>query len=249
MKKHLKGIFITATDTEVGKTFTSALLLKALLKQKTNACYFKPVASGCETKNNILIAEDLLFIEKFTGVKMVQDLHCPLRYKKPLAPMAAAKLENKNLNLVKIKKAFERLEEKHSVLVVEGIGGIMVPFKNNYLVIDLIAELRLPALIVSRPSLGTINHTLLTINALKSRGIPVTGFLTNGHKEKDDEAAATSPEIIAGLSKTAYLGHIPVYDFGKDTPDDFIKTKAAFINKIANNLSDSGSNFRHKIWR
>ncbi|MBU1056642.1 MAG: dethiobiotin synthase [Proteobacteria bacterium] len=238
MKQHIKGIFITATDTEVGKTFTSALLLKALLKQKTNACYFKPVASGCETENSILVAEDLLFIEKFTGVKMEQDLHCPLRYQKPLAPMAAAQLEKKPVNLVKIKKAFALLEKQHTAMVVEGIGGVMVPLKKNYLVLDLIAEFKLSALIVSRPSLGTINHTLLTISALKNRGIPITGFLTNGHKEKDDEAAATSPEIIAGLSKVAYLGHIPMYDFNKDTPDAFIEKKAPFIKKIANIYGD-----------
>lgn len=233
MKQFVKGVFITATDTEVGKTFVSALLLRTLLKQKIKAAYFKPVASGCRTENGFLVSEDLLYIEKFTGVKMQHDLHCPVRYQKPLAPMAAALLEKKPVNLIKIKKAFDLLKQKHSALVVEGIGGVMVPLRKNYLVLDLIAEFQLPALIVSRLMLGTINHTLLTISVLKNRGIPIAGFLTNGFKEKNDEAAATSPEIIAGLSRVPYLGHIPMYNSKKEAPDAFIEKKAVFIKKFA----------------
>lgn len=229
----MKGIFITATDTEVGKTFVSALLLRALLKQKIKAAYLKPVASGCKTENGILVSEDLLFMEKFTGVKMKQDLHCPVRYQKPLAPIAAAMLEKKPVNLVKIIKAFDNLKQEYSALIIEGIGGVMVPLRKHYLVLDLIAEFGLPALVVSRPTLGTINHTLLTISVLKNRGIPIAGFLTNGDKEEKDEAAATNPKIIADLSRVPYLGHIPMYNSDKETPDDFIEKKAVFIKKLA----------------
>ncbi len=236
MDQFKKGIFVTATDTEVGKTFISALLLKALLKQKTKAAYFKPVASGCKTENGFMVSEDLSYVEKFTGVKMEHDLHCPVRYQKPLAPMAAAQLEKKPVNLKKIKKAFEFLQKEYSALVVEGIGGVMVPLWKNYLVLDLIAEFRLPALVVSRPTLGTINHTLLTISVLKNRGISIAGFLTNGDKEENDEAAATSPEIISGLSRVPFLGHIPMYDYKKETLDTFIENKALFIKKFASNL-------------
>jgi len=239
MRRFKKGVFITATDTEVGKTFVSALLLKALLNQNINAGYFKPVASGCKTENGFLVSEDLLHIEKFTGKKMEPDLCCPVRYQKPLAPMAAALLEKKPVNIMKIKKAFDHLKQEHSILVVEGIGGVMVPLRKNYLVIDLIAEFKLPALIVSRPTLGTINHTLLTISALKNRGIPIAGFLTNSDKEENDAATATSPMIIAGLSRVPYLGHIPMYDFEKDTLDAFIEKKAVFIKKFAKILTRS----------
>jgi dethiobiotin synthetase len=180
---------------------------------------------------------------------MEQDLHCPLCYEKPLAPMAAALLEKKPVNLLKIKKAYNLLQQKHSSLVVEGIGGVMVPLRKNYLVLDLIAEFKLPAIVVARPILGTINHTLLTISALKNKGIPIAGFLTNGDKEENDEAAATSPEIIAGLSRVPYLGHIPMYDFEKETPDTFIEKKAPFINKIAINFSNSRSKNQYRIRR
>ncbi|MBA3036754.1 MAG: dethiobiotin synthase [Desulfobacterium sp.] len=241
MKQFEKGVFITATDTEVGKTFVSALLLKALLKQNIKAGYFKPVASGCQAEKGFLVSEDLLYVEKFTGIKMEHDLHCPVRYQKPLAPVIAAELEKKPVNLVKIKKAFELLKQEYFALIVEGIGGVMVPLSNNYLVLDLIAEFKLPALIVSRPSLGTINHTMLTISVLKNRGIPIAGFLTNGYKEENDEAAATSPQIITALSQVPYLGHIPMYNPKEETPEEFIEKKAVVINKIAGNFSNSKS--------
>ncbi|MGB5158904.1 ATP-dependent dethiobiotin synthetase BioD [Desulfobacterium sp. N47] len=256
MKQFEKGVFITATDTEVGKTFVSALLLKALLKQNIKAGYFKPVASGCQTENGFLVSEDLLYVEKFTGIKMEHDLHCPVRYQKPLAPVVAAELEKKPVDPVKIKKAFELLKQKYSALIVEGIGGVMVPLSKNYLVLDLIADFNLPALIVSRPTLGTINHTLLTISVLKNKGIPIAGFLTNGDKEENDEAAASSPEIIAGLGRVTYLGHIPMYNFKKDNPDDFIEKKAFFIKKLADGIASIKENnpleppfLRGKKWK
>ena len=236
MKSLGNGIFVTATDTEVGKTFVSGLLLRSLLRHGTRTGYFKPLASGCPVKNGALVSEDLLFIESFTGLKMEPGLHCPVRYQKPLAPLSAARLEGRPVNLEKIWEAYDRLKRRYSFLVVEGVGGGMVPLKENYLVLDLMVDCRLPALIVCRPALGTINHTLLTLEALKNRGVPILGFLTNGFRNETDEAALTSPGLISHFSQVPYLGHVPGYDARKDDPDAFIDQKASFLKHFSANL-------------
>jgi len=241
MKPLENGLFITATDTEVGKTFVSGLLIRALLGRGTNTGYFKPVASGCTEENGALVSEDLVFVERFTGLKMKSGLNCPVCYLKPLAPLSAARLEGRPVDLEKIWEAYGRLARRHSFLVVEGIGGVMVPLKENYLLVDLMADCRLPALVVCRPALGTINHTLLTLGALKSRGIPVLGFLTNGLRDESDEAAITSPGLISHFSRVPYLGHVPEYDFRTDDPDRFIDQKASFLKHFSAGLACSGN--------
>ena len=227
-----KGIFITATDTEVGKTFVSGLLIRTFLQRGIKTGYFKPIASACQSKNGLLLSEDLLCVESFTNTKMDHDLHCPVRYLKPLAPLAAARLEKRPLNLESIWESFERLKQKYSCLVVEGIGGVMVPLKKNYLVLDMMVDIKFPALVVCRPALGTINHTLLTLQAIKSKGIPLLGFLTNGSMEKEDEAARTSPGLISSFSSVPYLGHVPIYDEGSEDPDGFIEHQVSFLKGI-----------------
>jgi len=238
MKSLEAGIFITATDTEVGKTFVSGLLIRSLLRSGARPGYFKPVASGCQLKNGSLVSEDLLFIESFTGLKMEPGLHCPVNYLKPLAPLSAARLEGRPVDLEKIWEAYERLKRHYSFLVIEGIGGVMVPLKENYLVLDLMVDCRLPALVVCRPALGTINHSLLTLEALKRKGVPILGFLTNGSRNETDEAALTSPGLISHFSQVPYLGHVPGYDVRKDDPDAFIDQKALFLKNFSANLID-----------
>lgn len=232
MEQFEKGIFITATDTEVGKTFVSGLLMRTFLQQGKKAGYFKPIASGCQSKEGALLSEDLLHVESFTNTKMDHNLHCPVRYSKPLAPLAAARLEKRPVNLESIWESFERLKQKYSCLVVEGIGGVMVPLKKDYLVLDMMADIKFPALVVCRPALGTINHTLLTIQAIKNKGIPLLGFLTNGSMEKEGEAARTSPGLISSFSSVSYLGHIPIYEDGSEEPDDFIEQHVSFLKGI-----------------
>ena len=226
-------MFVTATDTDVGKTFFSALFLRAMLRRGIKAGYFKPLASGCCLKQGILIPEDITFVEDFTDQKMDYDTHCPVRYQKPLAPLAAARLEEKPVDLDLIWNSFELLRKKYTFLLVEGIGGVMVPLKRGYMVLDMIEHMRFPAIVICRPSLGTINHTLLSLEALKERGIPIIGFITNGDIEEGDEAAITSPELIAEFSETPHLGHLSRYDPIENDPETFIKEKAGFIKTLS----------------
>jgi len=232
VKMKANGIFVTATDTEVGKTFVSGLLMQHLAWKGLNPGYFKPVASGCYTENGRLMSEDLAWIGRFLGEEMPPELHCPLRFEKPLAPLAAARLEGREVDLGMVREAFGRLRGRYSTIVVEGIGGVMVPLRQDYLVLDLIAETALPALIVARPVLGTINHTLLTLEALRARRLPVLGFVTNGARDEADEAAGTSPGIIAELGGIPYLGHIPFHDPGRDEPESYRVQVAPLLEAI-----------------
>jgi len=242
-QESLGGVFVTGTDTEVGKTFVSALLLKILLEQGVRATYFKPVATGCTLKGTTLVAEDLEVVREISGAALIAPLHCPLKFLKPLAPLAASRLEGKALEVSTMRSAFEELREGSSFIVAEGVGGLLVPLTENYTLLDFVEETRLPALVVARPGLGTINHTLLTLGALKAREIPVLGFVTNGHKKKEDEAAATSPGIIEEFSHVPFLGHIPLYEQGIQDLDSFIDNEIPFLKQLCFNLvpSTSGS--------
>ncbi|WP_456373865.1 dethiobiotin synthase [Methanocaldococcus sp.] len=168
-------LFITGTDTGVGKTYVSAILAENLKKMGVNVGYLKPVETGGRedtlTLKNVLKNDDNL------------DLMNPINLKNPLSPNIAFEVENVQLTLDEIKEkimnAYEVLKNKYDFLIVEGAGGVCVPIKENFLMSDLIKFLNLDAVVVSRPNLGTINHTLLTIEHLRNKGINVRGVIIN----------------------------------------------------------------------
>ncbi len=230
------GIFVTATDTGVGKTFVCGLLLRILTHLGVDATYFKPVATGCVPTERGLEAEDVRFVEMVSRTKLREERHCPMKFLKPLAPLAASRLEQREVELDLMRAALDSLREEHSFVVVEGVGGILVPFTENYTLLDFMEEARFPALVVARPGLGTINHTLLTIGAIRARGIPVLGFVTNGQRNSQDEAVLTSPGIIEGFSHVPFLGHIPHHDTGAQGIDPFIQEHLRFLKRFISSL-------------
>lgn len=204
-----KGLFVTATDTGVGKTFFCATFIKVLKDKAIDVSYFKPFSTGCINKDSQMVSEDMLFVEAISGLRLDPHINTPIRFLTPASPLCAAMIEKRPIKKDLIFQAFEGLMNTHEFLVVEGIGGVMVPLWEGYLVLDLIRELGLPALVIARPSLGTINHSLLTLNALERACIPVIGFYTSGMLPEDDPTTDTNPSIIEGLSHVRYLGHIP----------------------------------------
>ena len=160
LPKKAKGIFITGTGTGVGKTLVSIGLC---LKFQAN--YWKPVQTGEPADED--------YVRRFLPPKKI----CPgtIRLKAPLSPNQAARLEKRNLQILDIK-----WPQKKGFLIVEGIGGILVPFNDSETVLDLIAGLKLPVIVVALSGLGTLNHTLLTLNTLKENNIPVLGLVLSG---------------------------------------------------------------------
>jgi dethiobiotin synthetase len=169
------------------------------------------------------------------GVKDSLDLINPYHFRKPIAPAFAAQLEHKKIEIPKILFAYRKLKESHDGLIVEGAGGLLVPLYGKYLIADLIKEMKLPIIIVTRPILGTINHTLLTINSAKKYGLRITGFIVN-YYDRDIKKGWTerlSPAVIEKISGVSYLGEIPYIPKINRLPIPLVH-----FNSIVNKLLD-----------
>jgi dethiobiotin synthetase len=211
----VKGFFITGTDTGVGKTIITAALIKAAHILGFSACGMKPIETGCrrtENKegNNSLIPSDGTFLREITGTGESIDLITPIRFENPLAPLPASEIEDKPIDLDKIKTAYKELSNKYDVIIVEGIGGLLVPIKRDHFVIDLAKDFGLPIIVVSKPGLGTINHTMLTVNYAIKEGFDVAGIIINYTRPPESTLAEnTNPEIIKRLSPVPVIGTFP----------------------------------------
>ena len=167
-------IFVTGTDTGIGKTVVSALLTKGL-----NATYWKPIQAGLEEET------DTEFVHRTTGVSSDQIVPERYRLQTPMSPHGAAKIDDVYIEM----SDFGLADYETDHLVVEGAGGLMVPFNDNQMIIDLIKELKLPVVLVARSSLGTLNHTFLSLEALRKRDIPILGVVMNGPEHKSNREA------------------------------------------------------------
>lgn len=204
------GIFITGTDTGIGKTVIALGLIRALKEKGLTVCPMKPVESGCSRKKGKLFPPDTVTLLNASGVDETLDSVNPYRLFNPLAPLVAAEIEGVKIEKKKIVSAYQRLSIKYDLIIVEGAGGIMSPVYKKYLFLDLAKDLGIPLLIVARPGLGTINHTLLTIDAARSRGLDVAGVVINyANKSRKGLSEKTSPDVIEKLGKVPVLGLVP----------------------------------------
>jgi dethiobiotin synthetase len=212
-----RGIFITGTDTGVGKTYVACGIASALRSRRIDVGVMKPAETGCRMKDGRLVPVDSLMLMKAAAVKDSLSLVNPYRFGKPLAPAVAAELEGKTINIDKILKASSTLSLRHEFLIVEGAGGVMVPLSPDALYLNLARDLKLPALIIARPGLGTINHTLLTVEALRRRDIPLSGIVINYSANiRPGLSEKTNPAVIEKLSGLRIVQTIPYgsRDFG-----------------------------------
>jgi len=212
-----KGIFITGTDTRVGKTFVAVGLLRAFKEMGISVCPMKPVESGCRIRKGELIPEDAVILLNASGANETIDAINPYRLKHPLAPAVAAELEGVTISKKKIFSACKQLSQKYDITIVEGAGGIMVPIYKKYLFADLMKDLNFPVVIVTRPGLGTINHTLLTIEAARNKGLRILGVILNhSAKIKNDVSVRSNPDVIERIGSVPLLGIVP---YAKDSSD------------------------------
>lgn len=204
------GIFISGTDTGVGKTIVAAGLVLALKQRGLNVGYMKPVESGCPVLDGEVVPQDVRFVREVTGIRDDLDLMCPYRLKAAAAPSIASRLEDVHVDIGYIVDQYFQLSLMHEIVVVEGVGGLMVPLNNNDLVTDLVLQLGLEMLVVARPGLGTINHSLLTVNIAKMIGIPLSGLVINGFgREAIGLPERTNPDEIEHFGNVPVLGILP----------------------------------------
>lgn len=202
------GIFITGTDTGVGKTVVAAALAFLLRQRGVRVGVMKPVTSGCIEKAGRLVSEDAELLAAGAGIA-VSDEIAPYLLREPVAPSAAAEKEGVRIEFSRILAAYHRLADQYDFVIVEGAGGLMVPLAGGLLVADLVKLLALPLLVVARPGLGTVNHTLLTCFAARQLELQVRGVVVNGFPENPGLAEATAPHMIDSLSGVPLLGRFP----------------------------------------
>jgi len=178
-----KGIFITATGTDIGKTYVSSLWIKELKKRGSSAGYFKPVLSGAQTKKNgRMIDSDVHYVCKTAGILKNPEELVSYAFKMAVSPHLAAKIENKPIKKEKIFSDFQRVSKEYDYMVVEGCGGIACPIyleEETILLTDLVQMLGLEILIVASAELGTINATILTAAFAEKHKIPIKGIVLN----------------------------------------------------------------------
>jgi dethiobiotin synthase len=206
-------LFITGTDTGIGKTFVAAQLLAAARRAGLDAAPMKPAQSGARRDGGRWISPDLDDVCRTAGFELPADRfreHCPYAYEPACSPHLAARLAGETIDPAVIRTALEALRERHAPILLEGAGGALVPLAPGLLTADLIAALKIPALVAARPSLGTLNHTLMTIEVLRSRGVPVAGvFFVHAEREQEAYIVEDNIETIRKAGGVRILGSAP----------------------------------------
>jgi dethiobiotin synthetase len=185
------NLFITGIDTDAGKTYVSTLLVRALRRAGHDTVPMKPFCCGSREDAEALFAA-------CEGAVSLDEIN-PVCYASPTAPYTAAKLENRPADMPLVMAAFQRLRAAHRSVIVEGVGGWMVPIARDYFVADLAAEMGLPVAVVVRNRLGALNHALLTVRDIERRGLPFAGIIFNRAEAETDPAAATNRALLEEL--------------------------------------------------
>jgi dethiobiotin synthetase len=204
-----KGIFITGTDTGVGKTIVAAALARLLRLRGIDVGIMKPVTSGCSEKDGLLCSDDAELLAWAAELDAVKSDNAPYLLRAPISPAIAAEREGVRVDFNAIAEAYGRLSGRHDFVIVEGAGGLMAPLSGGLMVADLANRLSLPLLVVARPNLGTVNHTVLTCFVARQLGLTVTGVMINGYPAAPDLAESTAPHQIDSLCGAPLLGLLP----------------------------------------
>ncbi len=207
-----KGIFVTGTDTDVGKTVVAAGLVLALKAAGVDVGYLKPLGTGGVEEEGVgLVNPDAILIKRLAGLDDSLRQMNPVCLRQPLCPLVAGRLEGVHISVALVRAQLRQILDLHRFTVVEGVGGVMVPLTARLILLDLMVDMDLPVMVVARPGLGTINHTLLTIGALRDRGLKVVGFCFSGPHPSlpPDPAIPHNPELITDFSGVPFLGALP----------------------------------------
>ncbi len=219
----IRGIFITGTGTEIGKTVIAGGLAAVLKQAGINVGVMKPIGTGDTA--------DAEFLKHTAQVDDELSIINPVFLRNPLAPSVAARIEDRDIDIQSIQTAFAALGKRYDFLIVEGVGGIAVPIRDDFLVVQLVQQLQLPILIVATAGLGTLNHTLLTVAFAQQFNIQIAGIVLNGlRRETAGLAEATNPVEIEKLTGVPVIGVVP-YQKQLDTPQPDLIFLTEFMNQ------------------
>ncbi|MDO9081380.1 MAG: dethiobiotin synthase [Desulfuromonadales bacterium] len=205
-----KGIFVTGTDTGVGKTIVSAALAHFLTERGLKVGVMKPAESGVSAPAHL--GDDGKLLQWAANSQDSVEEISPYRLRAPLSPAQAAEKDNCFIDFSSLVATAHTLGKRHDFLIIEGAGGLMTPLSGGLLMADLAKAIGLPLLVVTTARLGTLNQTLLTIFAAQQMGIPVAGYMINRMPAQPDEAAETAPHTLSSLASADILGVLPEVD-------------------------------------
>ncbi len=212
-----KGLFITGTDTGVGKTFLAGILAGLLRARRIDVGVMKPVETGCPMRDGRLQPQDALYLQEKAGTADPLDEICPYALEMPAAPSVAAEAAGITIDLDRIASRFRDLTGRHQVTLVEGAGGVLVPLTDTADNTDLIQKLCIPVLVVARASLGTINHTLLTWHWASHLKLPILGVVVNSATGPPGPSEQANLQALVDRLPGPLLGSIP---YCPDASDD-----------------------------
>ncbi len=236
------GLFITGTDTAVGKTVVSCAIALAWREQRLRGCLgvCKPLASGCRRDRHGLVNEDAEALLACCGSDWPMDLVSPIRFAPPLAPAVAAEQEREAVDWSALSRALTTLDQMSDALLIEGVGGLMVPLDPRhprYMVGQLAQAIGYPVVVVCRANLGTLNHTLMTVELLRQAGCRVSGLVMNG-LDGDPAAARQDPSLrsnrawlerLTGAKVLAVLPRARSLDLPRGKMDQALVAAAASV--------------------
>ena len=214
----MRKLFITGTNTGVGKTLASALLCRDLMSRGNKVAYIKPVQTGCIEKGDELLAPDVEFVKLICGEEI--STFCPIKFKLPASPHLSAAVESSDIDVEKLLADIDRFCSSASfdVVIIEGAGGITVPITLEFNMMDLCTRNQAELIVVTTTALGTLNHTKLTLDYAKAHGFEAS-VIVSGCTESPDIIEEDNIKLISEMVNQRVLAKIPFLT-GLDTESD-----------------------------
>jgi dethiobiotin synthetase len=204
-----KGLFITGTDTGVGKTFFACCLAALLKESGYKIGVMKPAETGCDQGEGKLVPQDALALKRASDCELPLETICPYQFHEPLAPSVAADRRGVRIEIDRLMSVYSEINAVHDITIVEGAGGLMVPLLASYTYADFIRVLKLPLIVVAANKLGMINHLLLTLEHASCHGLRVLGYVLNQIESQPSLAAETNREALISLTGVPCMGDLP----------------------------------------
>ena len=204
-----KGIFITGTDTGVGKTFFACGLAALVKESGYKVGVMKPAETGCGQDDGKLVPQDAVALQEASGCTAPLVKICPYQFREPLAPSVAADREGTRIDIDRLMNIYNEINAAYDITIVEGAGGLLVPLLPSYTYADFAKVLKLPLIIVAANKLGMINHLLLTLEHASCKGLSVLGYVLNQVESQPSLAAETNREALVSLTGVPCMGEVP----------------------------------------
>lgn len=209
-----RGVFITGTDTGVGKTFFTCALARLLHESGYRVGVMKPAETGCSTSDGEFFPDDAVRLKQASACELPLEKICPYRLPEPLAPSVAADRHGVRIDFDRLMELYDEIASSHDVTLIEGAGGLMVPLLPAYTYADFARVLKLPVIVIAANRLGAINHLLLTLEHANCKDLRVVGYVLNQLSDEASLATETNREALSTLTAIPCLGELPFLGVG-----------------------------------